>query len=298
MDSSDTTIRKTEPTRQTGRFLRLGGKSLSLDRPRVMGVLNVTPDSFSEGGLFHRPEAALTHARRMLDEGADIIDIGAESTRPHSTRITTEEELRRLLPVLGPLLDEGRAVLSVDTSNPEVAEEVLRRGVPLINDVRGLRNPDLRQVIGGFKASAVIMHMQGEPENMQDDPRYDDVVGEVREYLAQQAELATAAGIQQVIVDPGIGFGKTAEQNLLLIQHLGPIVELGYPVLIGPSRKSFMGKILGLELQDRLEATIAACVVALVRGARIFRVHDVQPVRRALDMAEAIVTQSSGAEST
>ena len=289
MDSSDTTIRKTEPTRQTGRFLRLGGKSLSLDRPRVMGVLNVTPDSFSEGGLFHRPEAALTHARRMLDEGADIIDIGAESTRPHSTRITTEEELRRLLPVLEPLLDEGRAVLSVDTSNPEVAEEVLRRGVPLINDVRGLRNPDLRDVIGGFGAAALIMHMRGEPETMQEDPRYADVVAEVKAYLARQAERAAASGIREVIIDPGIGFGKTLEHNLALIRNLSGFRDLGRPVCLGVSRKAFIGEITGVpDATDRGEGTIVANAFGLWAGADILRVHDVQAAVRTVKMVEAL----------
>lgn len=254
-----------------------------------MGVLNVTPDSFSDGGLFDRPEAALALARRMKDEGADILDVGAESTRPGSSRITTEEELRRLLPVLNSLLEEKTAVLSVDTSNPKVAEEVLRRGVRLINDVRGLRNPELREAIARFNAAAVIMHMQGEPETMQDDPRYEDVVREVKDYLAHQAELAAAAGIGQVIIDPGIGFGKTLEHNLELIRNLAAFKELGYPVCLGVSRKGFIGKITGgSDPMDRLEGTIAANAFGLLGGADILRVHDVRAAVRTVKMVEAL----------
>jgi dihydropteroate synthase len=272
-------------------ILHLGGKSLSLARPLIMGVVNITPDSFSDGGRFFDSDAALQHARRLLDEGADILDLGAESTRPGSARITAEEELRRLLPVLDPLLEkEGdRTVLSVDTSHPEVAEAALRRGVLLINDVRGLRNPDLRDVIGGFKAAALIMHMRGEPETMQDDPRYGDVVGEVKANLARQAERAAASGIREVIIDPGIGFGKTLEHNLALIRNLSDFRDLGRPVCLGVSRKAFIGEITGVpDALDRLEGTIVANAFGLWAGADILRVHDVQAAVRTVKMVEAL----------
>lgn len=283
----------TAPRGDAGPILHLGGKSLSLARPLVMGVVNITPDSFSDGGRFFNPDAALQHARRLLDEGADILDLGAESTRPGSARITAEEELRRLLPVLEPLLEErgggGRTVLSVDTSSPKVAEEALRRGVPLINDVRGLRDPDLRDVIGGFKAAALIMHMRGEPETMQDDPRYGDVVAEVKAHLARQAERAAASGIREVIIDPGIGFGKTLEHNLALIRNLSDFRELGRPVCLGVSRKAFIGEITGApDVQDRLEGTIVANAFGLGAGADILRVHDVQAAVYTVKMVEAL----------
>lgn len=278
---------KTGEAPPSARGIRLGERLLPLDRPLVMGVLNVTPDSFSDGGLFYRPEAALAQARRMAEEGADILDVGAESTRPGSTRITAEEELRRLLPVVEPLLREGR-LLSVDTSHPKVAEEVLRRGVPLINDVRGLRNPELRRVIGEFKAAAVIMHMRGEPETMQNDPRYEDVVREIKDYLAGQAELARDAGISEIIIDPGIGFGKTLEHNLELLRNLSAFRTLGCPLCLGVSHKTFIGRITGVaDPMDRLEGTIVANVFGLLGGADILRVHEVRAAVRTIQMVEA-----------
>ncbi len=278
----------TEPNPPSGRVLRLGGKRLSLDRPIVMGVLNVTPDSFSDGGRFSDPRSALAQGRRMIGEGADIIDVGAESTRPGATSIPTEEELRRLLPVLEPLLDDDRGILSVDTSNPRVAEEALRRGVPLINDVRGLRDPELREMIGKHSAAAVIMHMLGEPAIMQNEPQYGDVVGEVKAYLARQAELAAGAGIQQVIIDPGIGFGKTAAHNLEILRNLPQLQDLGHPICLGVSRKAFIGRITGAsDPLDRLEGTIAANVLGVLGGADILRVHDVRAAVRTVGMVTA-----------
>lgn len=278
----------TDPNPPSGRVLRLGGRRLSLDRPLVMGVLNVTPDSFSDGGRFFDPRSALAQGRRMIGEGADIIDVGAESTRPGATSIPTEKELRRLLPVLEPLLDDGRGILSVDTSNPRVAEEALRRGVPLINDVRGLRDPELREMIGKHCAAAVIMHMLGEPETMQNEPEYGDVVKEVKTCLARQAELAAEAGIQQVIIDPGIGFGKTTAHNLELLRNLPTLRDLGHPICLGVSRKAFIGRITGAsDPLDRLEGTIAANVLGLLGGADILRVHDVRAAVRTIGMVMA-----------
>lgn len=253
-----------------------------------MGVLNITPDSFSDGGRFFDPQTAITQGSRMLDEGADILDVGAESTRPGATPVPAEEELRRLLPVLEPLLDDGRGILSVDTSSPRVAEEALRRGVSLINDVRGLRNPNLREVIGKHGAAAIIMHMLGEPTTMQDSPQYDNVVEEVKVYLAQQSKLAIEAGVQQVIVDPGIGFGKTVAHNLELLRNLSSIGELGYPICLGVSRKAFIGRVTGaLDQMDRLEGTIVANVFGLLDGVKILRVHDVTAAVRTIQMVTA-----------
>ena len=266
----------------------LGNKNFTLDRPLIMGVLNVTPDSFSDGGRFFDSQTAIAQGNRMLDEGADIVDLGAESTRPGATPVPPEEELRRLLPVLDSLLDDGRGILSVDTSSPQVAEEALRRGVSLVNDVRGLRNPDLREVIGKHRATAIVMHMLGEPTTMQDNPQYDNVVEEVKAYLAQQSKLAIKAGIQQVIVDPGIGFGKTVAHNLEILRNLSSIGELGYPICLGVSRKAFIGRITDASDQmDRLEGTIAANVLGLLGGAKILRVHDVPAAVRTVQMVTA-----------
>ncbi len=267
----------------------LWGRSLSLKPPKVMGALNLTPDSFSDGGLYVRPEDALRRAREMSEEGAAILDLGAESTRPGAHLIEAEEELDRLLPVLEPLLKDPSLLISVDTSKPKVAEEVLARGVPLINDVRGLRDPALREVIGGFGASAVIMHMQGEPQTMQRSPRYDDVVEEVKAYLDGQARLADKAGIRNLILDPGIGFGKTVEHNLSLLRHLSSLRTLGYPLCLGVSRKSFIGKITGIESPlDRLEGTIVSNALGLWQGADLLRVHEVRAAVRTVQMVEAI----------
>ncbi len=267
----------------------LWGRSLSLKPPKVMGALNLTPDSFSDGGLYVRPEDALRRAREMSEEGAAILDLGAESTRPGARLIEAEEELDRLLPVLEPLLKDPSLLISVDTSKPKVAEEVLARGVPLINDVRGLRDPALREVIGGFGASAVIMHMQGEPQTMQRSPCYDDVVEEVKAYLDGQARLADKAGIRNLILDPGIGFGKTVEHNLSLLRHLSSLRTLGYPLCLGVSRKSFIGKITGIESPlDRLEGTIVSNALGLWQGADLLRVHEVRAAVRTVQMVEAI----------
>ncbi len=269
--------------------IHLRGRSLSLKPPKVMGTLNLTPDSFSDGGLYVRPEDALKRAREMSEEGAAILDLGAESTRPEARFIEAEEELDRLLPVLEPLLKDPALLISVDTSKPKVAEEVLARGVPLINDVRGLRDPALREVIGGFGAGAIIMHMQGEPQTMQRSPRYDNVVEEVKAYLDGQAKLADKAGIRDLVLDPGIGFGKTVEHNLSLLRHLSSLRALGYPLCLGVSRKSFIGKITGIESPlDRLEGTIVSNALGLWQGADLLRVHEVRAAVRTVQMVEAI----------
>jgi len=253
-----------------------------------VGILNVTPDSFSDGGKFFDPKDAVTHAKQMIKDGADIIDIGGESTRPGSERISKDEELKRVLPVLGALVKEIKVPISIDTMKHEVADECLTRGAHIINDVSGLRDEKMIEIIARHKAPVVIMHMRGAPGTMQDDTNYKNVVEEVKQYLKEQAGKAKAAGIEQIIIDPGIGFGKTVKHNLQLIQHIGDFKELGYPVLIGPSRKSFIGKILNLEADERLEGTLAAVTASILYGAEIIRVHDVKECVRAARIATAI----------
>ncbi len=273
-----------------GRSWRTARRAIDLSNPVLMGVLNITPDSFSDGGWFFDRELATRRLEELASEGADIIDIGGESTRPGSLPVSEDEELDRVLPVL-----QAAAAfdvpISIDTTKSAVARAALEAGAEIINDISGLRfDPELARLAGDSGAGLVLMHMRGEPRTMQDQIHYDDLIGEVRMELSELADTALSAGCRrdQLVLDPGIGFGKTAEQSLVLIDELDRIGELGFPVLIGPSRKSFIGKTLGLEVEDRLEATLAACVVALVRGARIFRVHDVLPARRALDMANLI----------
>ncbi len=277
---------------------RTARRAFDLEKPVLMGVLNVTPDSFSDGGRFFRHDEALKRLEEVQAEGADIIDIGGESTRPGASPVSEEEELRRVMPAIEAAAGKFDLPVSIDTTKSAVARAALVAGAEVINDISGLRfDAELAELAAESGAGLVLMHIRGEPRTMQREIHYDDLMGEIVGELRESTERALAAGCraEQLVVDPGIGFGKTAEHNLAIINQLGDVVELGYPVLIGPSRKSFIGKTLGLEVEERLEATIAACVVALLRGARIFRVHDVTEARRALDMAEAIVRGSSGA---
>jgi dihydropteroate synthase len=258
----------------------------------LMGVVNVTPDSFSDGGLYLDPQAAVAHGLELEAQGAEILDIGGESTRPGASPVSAEEERRRVMPVLEGLLAAGaRARLSIDTYKASVAAEALAAGAHMLNDVTALRgDPELADVAAAAGADVCLMHMLGEPCTMQRDPRYEDVVDEVRAFLAERIEFALARGIafERLIVDPGIGFGKTAEHNLELLRRLGELRALGRPILIGTSRKSFLGRLTGrADPSERLAGTIASNVIALERGARIFRVHDVAPVRDALLVAAA-----------
>jgi dihydropteroate synthase len=262
--------------------------------PILMGVLNVTPDSFSDGGDFQDPEKAAARAATMLDEGAQVVDVGGESTRPGSDPVSPEEELRRVVPVIQEIMAElPDAIVSVDTYRSGTAEAALRAGARIVNDVTALRgDPRLADVVAGARCPVVLMHMLGEPKTMQRDPRYGDVVREVRDFLAGRAERAVAAGVEKenVILDPGIGFGKTLEHNLALLENLDSLVELGFPVLVGASRKSFIGKITGVEeARERVPGTVAANVIAYERGATFFRVHDVRANREALAVAQAIL---------
>ncbi|MBC7097612.1 dihydropteroate synthase [Candidatus Bipolaricaulota bacterium] len=257
-------------------------------RVLIMGILNVTPDSFSDGGRFLSPDAAVERALVMEGEGADIIDIGGESSRPGAEPVSVEEELGRVLPVLERLRGRLRIPISIDTTKAEVAEAALRAGACIVNDISALRfDPAMAPLVAEFGAGLVLMHMLGTPKTMQQSPHYDDVVREVRGFLAERAQYAQSQGIprEAIAVDPGIGFGKTVEHNLELLRRLPELVELGFPVLVGPSRKSFIGALLGLPVEERLEGTLAACAVAVVRGADILRVHDVRQVRRAADLA-------------
>lgn len=255
----------------------------------VMGIVNVTPDSFSDGGLYALPKVAIRHARWLAEDGADILDIGGESTRPGSDPVSAEEELRRVLPVIEALAREDRFLLSVDTMKPEVADVCLQAGARIVNDVTGLRNPAMLEVAARHNAAVVIMHMRGTPKTMQTAPHYDDVAGEIGAYLQQQAARARAAGIEDIAIDPGIGFGKTAAHNFEILRRMAEFTSLGYPVLVGPSRKSFLGTLPGMEASEqRLEGTIAACVVAAMQGARVLRVHDVAECKRALRVVDAV----------
>jgi len=269
---------------------RIRDASIALDRPVIAGILNVTPDSFSDGGRFLDPGSAREHAAAMVAEGADLIDVGAESTRPGARAVPADEEWRRLEPVLSGVVRLGVPV-SVDTVKREVAERALDGGASIINDVSGLSNdPELATLAARTGAGLVLMHMRGTPRTMQDDTAYDDVVAEVADALAKARLRAFEAGCEpdRVAIDPGIGFGKSLEGNLELIARLDELTALGAPVWIGPSRKSFLGALLRVPPAERVEGTIAACVAALVRGARVFRVHDIRPVRHALDVAWAI----------
>lgn len=254
-----------------------------------MGVLNVTPDSFSDGGRFLNAEEAVEGALLMIDQGADFIDVGGESTRPGSDAVSIDEELGRVIPVIKKLSSRTKVPLSIDTYKSEVAREALEAGASVVNDVSGLTfDANMADVAARAGATVVLMHMKGTPKTMQQDPQYRDVVREVRTFLARQAERAHAAGIRQIIVDPGIGFGKNLDHNLLLMTHLRELADLGFPVLVGPSRKSFLGTILGLPSDQRLEGTAAAVTACILNGASIIRVHDVQAMKRVAMVSDAL----------
>jgi dihydropteroate synthase len=270
-------------------MLRLGRFALPLDRPLVMGVVNATPDSFSDGGQFLDPRAAIAHARQLVDEGADILDIGGESTRPGSLPVTEDEERRRVLPVLEGIVGLGVPV-SVDTTKPGVMRAAIAHGAAMVNDILALRTPGALDAVASSNAGVCLMHMQGEPRTMQANPSYADVVGEVRAFLGERVAACESAGIsrERIVVDPGFGFGKTAEQNLALLRGLPALTALGVPVLAGLSRKSTLGQITGRPVDERLAASLAAALLAAQRGARIVRVHDVAATRDVLAVLAAV----------
>ena len=262
-------------------------------RARVMGIINATPDSFSDGGSFLDPQAALAHGLQMVAEGAEILDIGGESTRPGAQSVEADEEIRRVLPIIQALRRESQVLLSIDTSKAAVARAALDAGADIINDVTGLRgDPEMSAFAASSKAGIVIMHMQGDPRTMQVAPRYDDVVHEVGEFFRQSLARSVACGIDpmRIALDPGIGFGKTPEHNRRLLAELSAFLEFGRPLLVGASRKSFLGWLAGSSaMDDRFWPGVALTSLCRERGARILRVHDVKPHTEALRMTEAIL---------
>lgn len=261
------------------------------ERTLLMGVLNVTPDSFSDGGLFFDKDKAVAHGLKMVEEGADIIDIGGESTRPGSKRLGTEEELRRVLPVIEALSKKTDVPISIDTYKSEVARKAIECGAEIINDISGLHfDPDLAYVAANENTPLILMHIRGTPETMQNDIHYDSLFSEILAYLKEGIRRAESAGVhpEQIIVDPGIGFGKTLEDNLLLIKHLSEFRVLGKLILLGTSRKSFIGKILDTQPDQRLEGTLSSIAIGVLNGAHIIRSHDVLQAKRAIAVADAI----------
>jgi dihydropteroate synthase len=275
--------------------LQCGRYALSLAHPIVMGVVNVTPDSFSDGGRYVERQAAIDHGRRLIAEGAQILDIGAESTRPGAQPVTAIEELQRLAPVLEGLLDAG-VPISIDTSKPEVMRTVLAQGADMINDVCAFRAEGALQSVAPGSAALCVMHMQGEPRTMQRSPQYADVAGEVGSFLAERAAAAEAAGIarSRIVIDPGFGFGKTLAHNLELLRRLEEIVARGWPVMIGVSRKTMLGTITGQGVGERVHASVAAALLGALRGAKIVRVHDVQATCDALKVLAAVEAPAPG----
>jgi dihydropteroate synthase len=259
-------------------------------RALVMGVLNITPDSFSDGGQFLDPAAALARGRTLIEEGADVIDVGAESTRPGSEAVAPEEQWQRLAPVIAPLALHPGACVSVDTASAWVAERALAAGARVVNDVSGLRDPAMAGVTARAGAGLVLMHMRGEPRTMQAEPRYDDVEAEVTGFLLDRARAAEAAGVPRaaIALDPGIGFGKTLDHNLALLAGVAALVAHGYPVVIGASRKSFLGRLLDRTVEERREGGLAVAAIAVFEGARIVRTHDVAATLDAVKTAEAL----------
>jgi dihydropteroate synthase len=256
-----------------------------------MGVLNVTPDSFSDGGRFFAPDIATRHGLDLVDEGADLLDIGGESTRPGSDPVSADEEWRRIGSVIRDLASKVHVPISVDTMKPDVAEKALEVGASIVNDVSGLQDPAMARLVARTRAGVVAMHMLGNPKTMQEQPRYRDVVGEVRSFFADRIRALESAGVasETIAIDPGVGFGKTLEHNMALLANLHEIVALGHPVVVGVSRKSFIERIAGPEAGDRLPGSLAAAALAVAQGARVVRAHDVRATVQATRVADRIL---------
>ena len=270
--------------------LPCGSRFLDMSVPHVMGILNVTPDSFSDGGRFSRLDAALRHAEAMLAAGATLIDVGGESTRPGALPVSVEEELERVAPVVEAIQARLDVVVSVDTSTPEVIRECAALGAGMVNDVRSLSRPGALQAAAESQMAVCLMHMRGEPATMQDAPHYDDLLGEVADFLRQRMQLCVAAGIdhQRIVLDPGFGFAKTLAHNLSLFRQLDALNQLGRPLLVGVSRKSMIGQVLGRPVEERLSDSLALAALAVAKGARIVRVHDVAQTVDAIRMIAAV----------
>jgi len=301
MTSSSHEMRDMGPSKPRGDSAKtasvmIGTCRLRFDTPRVMGIINVTPDSFSGDGIADDEEGAVSRGKAMFAAGADMVDVGGESTRPGAEPPSADEEARRTLGVVEALSAHRPGRVSIDTYKPEVAERALFAGASTVNDVTGLRNPRMVEVVAEHDAAVIIMHMKGEPRTMQVKPRYKDVVPEVIAFLQDRVDAAEAAGVRpgRIMVDPGIGFGKTLEHNLEIIARLREFRALGKPVVIGVSRKSFIGKLTGLPADERLEGSLAAAVLAVRNGADVVRVHDVQETVRALKVAVPILDRGCG----
>jgi dihydropteroate synthase len=280
----------------TSMELQLKRQRLALDRPFLMGIVNVTPDSFSDGGQFHDPQRAIAHALRLVEEGADLLDIGAESTRPGARPVDDQEERRRLIPVVSALAKAVTVPISVDTSKSAVARAAIDAGAGMINDVTALRGDRaMVDVVADTGVGLVLMHMQGTPETMQRAPRYDDVVGEIAEFLAERAGFAMEHGVarERLVLDPGIGFGKTLDHNLEILANLHAFASLGFPVLVGPSRKGFIGQLTDQSVDARGWGTAGVVALAVEQGANILRVHEVRPMKDVVHVAMAIARRKS-----
>lgn len=275
--------------------LHTGSHRLLLSRPRIMGVVNVTPDSFSDGGQLHDTQAAIAHALKLSEQGADILDVGGESTRPGATAVPVDEEIGRVVPVIEALAREG-CLVSVDTNKPEVMRAALAAGAGMVNDVAALRAPGAMEAVAASGAAVCLMHMQGDPQSMQQSPRYADVVNEVKQFLQARVQACEAAGIvrERLVIDPGFGFGKTLQHNLALLKHLGGLAELGVPILAGLSRKSMLGSLTGRAVDEREFAGVAAHLMAVAQGARLVRVHNVMAMRDALAIWNAVEEYRDG----
>jgi dihydropteroate synthase len=272
--------------------LQFGNTNVDLSsRTHIMGVLNVTPDSFSDGGKFFKSDDAVRQGMEMIEQGADMIDVGGESTRPGSDPLPTEDELSRVIPVIGSLSRKSDIPVSIDTYKAEVARRALDAGAQMINDISALRfDPGMKEVAAKYKVPIVLMHIKGTPKEMQKDPHYDDVIAEITEYLRQSIGMAQDAGIdrEKIIIDPGIGFGKRLQDNLNILKNLKEFSILECPILVGCSRKSFIGRVLDLRVEERLEGSLAALAVAVMNGANIVRVHDVRESKRVVGVVDAI----------
>lgn len=272
-----------------------GNYALDLSRPHIMGIVNVTPDSFSDGGRYASTEKAIAHGLQLVEEGADILDIGGESTRPGASPVCLQEELDRVLPVIEQLASRAGVPISIDTYKPEVMQAAIVAGAAIVNDVCALRQPGAVEVLANSRAGVCLMHMQGTPQTMQQDPQYEDVEAEVKDFLNERMQVAVDAGIprERIVLDPGFGFGKRTVHNVTLLQKLPELLSLGRPLLVGLSRKSVLGSLTGGDVDARLHASIAASVISAMKGAKIIRVHDVKATADALKVVAAVLPEKN-----